>query len=36
MDEHSFDAVADNLLATLADLKVPQDIVDDVVAIVLP
>ena len=36
MDEHSFDAVADNLLATLAELKVPQDIVDDVVAIVLP
>ena len=36
MDEHSFDAVADNLLATLAELNVPQDIVDDVVAIVLP
>ncbi|WP_235641399.1 group I truncated hemoglobin [[Limnothrix rosea] IAM M-220] len=32
-DEH-FDAIAENLVATLNDLSVPQDLIDEVVTIV--
>ena len=36
LDERHFDCVAENLVATLRELRVAKDVVDDVVAVVSP
>ena len=36
LDERHFDCVAENLVATLRELRVAEDVVDDVVAVVSP
>lgn len=36
MDEHSFDVVASHLVATLEDLGIEQDLIEEVVATVGP
>lgn len=36
LNDGHFDAVAENLIATLKELTVPQELIDEVVAIVAP